>query len=392
MANHTYVKNLNERRVLTLLRVEGQLTRAEVARRLGLNRSTITNLVDGLLQRSLLTETDRVTNQADGRDMGRPGINIALNPSGCYFLGVEIGVDVLRFALLNMVLEVVEKAQVSIAPPHTPEKAAQHISVKLAKYLRDPRYSEKIQSVYVTAPGLVRNDGVVAYAPIAGWRDVDFLRLLESKLSLPVHLENDANAAAFGEVYCHPMFVQGLTVFFTLLANGCGGAVIINDRILKGSAGLGGDFGHIRVQNDGPICNCGQRGCLEPLVSLKALQEHLDEKAIPKDASPEEIVDCAVDGNASALAATKHFTHYLALGLISATNIFNPNNIILGGLMRPVIEFVLDDLREAVRTGIMPGIPAPSIELSRNGEYECAIGVAALAHQAEFDEATIGLA
>ena len=60
--------------------------------------------------------------------------------------------------------------------------------------------------------------------------------------------------------------------------------------------------------------------------------------------------------------------------------------------MRPVIEFVLDDLRDAVKTGIMPGIPAPSIDLSRNGEYECAIGVAALAHQAEFDEATIGLA
>ncbi len=392
MANHTYVKNLNERRVLTLLRLETQLTRAEVARRLGLNRSTVTNLVDGLLQRNLLTENDWIASQTDGRDMGRPGINIALNPSGCYFLGVEVGVDVLRFALLNMALEVVEKAQISISPPHTPEKAAQHIAVKLSKYLRDPRYGEKVQSVYVTVPGLIRNDGVVAYVPIDGWRDVDFLSLLVSKLPLPVHLENDANAAAFGEVYCHPALVQGLTVFFTLLANGCGGAVIINDRILKGSAGLGGDFGHIRVHDGGPICNCGQRGCLEPLVSLKALQEHLDGDAIPKDASPEEIVDCAIEGNASALVATRHFTHYLALGLVSATNIFNPNNIILGGLMRPVIEYVLDDLRAAVKNGIMPGIPAPAIDLSRNGEYECAIGVAALAHQAEFDEATIGLA
>lgn len=392
MANHTYVKNLNERRILTLLRLERQLTRAEVARRLGLNRSTITNLVDGLLQRNLLTESDRVSSQVDARDMGRPGINIALNPLGCYFLGVEVGVDVLRFVLLNMALEVVEKSQISITPPHTPEKAVQHISVKLSKYLRDSRYGEKIQSVYATAPGLVRNDGVVAYLPIVGWRDVDFLSLLASRISLPVHLENDANAAAFGEVYCHPALMQGLTVFFTLLANGCGGAVIINDRILKGSAGLGGDFGHIRVVNDGPVCNCGQRGCLEPLVSLKALQEYLDGDAIPKDASPEEIVDCAVEGNRSALAATEHFAHYLALGLISATNIFNPNSIILGGLMRPVIDFVLDDLRLAVRDGIMPGIPAPAIELSRNGEYECAIGVAALAHQAEFDEATIGLA
>jgi len=392
MANHTYVKNLNERRILTLLRLEKMLTRAEVARRLGLNRSTITNLVDGLLQRNLLTESDRVASQEDARDMGRPGINIALNPSGCYFLGVEVGVDVLRFVLLNMALEVVEKSQISITPPHTPEKAVQHISVKFSKYLRDSRYGEKIQAVYATAPGLVRNDGVVAYLPIVGWRDVDFLGLLASRLPLPVHLENDANAAAFGEVYCHPTLVQGLTVFFTLLANGCGGAVIINDRILKGSAGLGGDFGHIRVHDGGPICNCGQRGCLEPLVSLRALQEHLDGDAIPKDASPEEIVDCAIGGNRSALAATEHFKHYLALGLISATNVFNPNSIILGGLMRPVIEFVLDDLRDAVKTGIMPGIPAPSIDLSRNGEYECAIGVAALAHQAEFDEATIGLA
>ena len=392
MANHTYVKNLNERRILTLLRLEKQLTRAEVARRLGLNRSTITNLVDGLLQRNLLAETDRVTTAADTRDMGRPGINIVLNPSGCFFLGVEVGADILRFVLLNMALEVVEKSKISITPPHTPEKATQHISVKLSKYSRDPRYSERIQSVYVTAPGLVRNDGVVAYLPIVGWRNVDFLGLLGSKLPLPVHLENDANAAAFGEVYCHPVDAPGLTVFFTLLVNGCGGAVIINGRILKGSAGLGGDFGHIRVVVDGPTCNCGQRGCLEPLVSLKALQECLDGDVIPKDASPEEIADCAIEGNSSAIAATRHFASHLARGLISATNIFNPNNIILGGQMRPIIEYVLDDLRAAVCEGIMPGIPAPTIDLSRNGEYECAIGVAALAHQNEFDEATIGLA
>lgn len=392
MANHTFVKNLNERRILTLLRLEKQLTRAEVARRLGLNRSTVTNLVDGLLERKLLAVNERVSYAADARpDMGRPGINIALNPDGCFLLGVEIGVEVLRFALLNMSLEVVERCQVSIAPPHTPEKAVRQISAQLKKYQRDPRYGDLIQSVCVTVPGLVRNDGLITNLVIVGWRDVDFLGLISEELSLPVQIENDANAAAFGEVYCHPKRIQGLTVFLKL-GIGCGGAVIINDRILKGNNGFGGDFGHMRILQDGPLCNCGQSGCLEPLVSLKALQAYLDESSLPSRAGPQEIAALAVAGNPSARAAAGHLERYLSIGLISLTNIFNPGNIIVGGEMRPIVGVVLDELRNSVRSGIISGIPAPSINLSQNGDFECAIGAAALVHQQEFDESSVGLA
>lgn len=392
MANHTFVKNLNERRILTLLRMESELTRAEVARRLSLNRSTVTNLVDGLLERNLLTVNEKVSYASNVRpDTGRPGVNIALNPSGCFFVGVEIGVEVLRFVLFDMSLCVVEKAQVRIAPPHTPEKAVQQISAQLIKYQRDAGYGNLIQSVCVTVPGLVRNDGLVVNLVIVGWRDVDFLGLLAKKLSVPVQIENDANAAAFGEVYCHPKQIQGLTVFLKL-GIGCGGAVIINDRILKGSSGFGGDFGHMRILQDGPLCNCGQTGCLEPLVSLKALQNYLDGESASTNAEPEEIAAYAASGNASAIAAARHLERYLSIGLISLTNIFNPKNIILGGEMRPIIAFVLSDLRNSVAAGIIPGIPAPNINLSQNGEFECAIGAAALVHQQEFDESSVGLA
>lgn len=392
MAGHTFVKNLNERRILTLLRVEGPLTRAEVSRRLDFNRSTVTNLVNGLLDRKLVAEADKIVYQVDaGSDTGRPGTNIVLNPSGCFLLGVEIGVEVIRYALMNMALKVVERAQVKIVPPHTPKRAVQQISKQLAIYLNDPRYAEAIQSVCVTVPGLVRNDGLVTNLVIVGWRDVDFLGLLSKKLPLPVKIENDANAAAFGEVYCHPKGIQGLTVFLKL-GIGCGGAVIINGRILKGNNGFGGDFGHMRIVDKGPVCNCGQTGCMEPLVSLKALQGYLNDTSLAPDAEAEAIALAAESGNQFALKAAHHLEHYLSLGLISITNIFNPANIVIGGEMRGIAGVVLEELRNSVKLGIISGIPAPEIRLSQNGDFECAIGAAAIAHQQEFDEASVGLA
>jgi predicted NBD/HSP70 family sugar kinase len=392
MANHSFVKNLNERRILTLLRVEGALTRAEVARRLRFNRSTVTNLVNGLLERNLVAETDKPSCQADaGSDLGRPGVNIALNPSGCYFLGVEIGVEVIRYVLMNMALSVVEQESIAIAPPHTPERVARQIATQLDKYQKNPHYGSLIQSVCVTVPGLVRNDGLVTNLVIVGWRDVDFRGTLSRMLPIPVQIENDANAAAFGEVYCHPKALLGMTVFLKL-GIGCGGAVILDGRILKGHDGFGGDFGHMRIVDEGPICNCGRAGCMEPLVSMKALRTYLHDATLPADPSAEEIARAAALGNPSALAAARHLEHYLSLGMISLTNIFNPANIIIGGEMREIAGVVLDNIRSSVKSEIIPGLPAPGIHLSENGDFECAIGAAAIAHQQEFDQASVGLA
>jgi predicted NBD/HSP70 family sugar kinase len=130
---------------------------------------------------------------------------------------------------------------------------------------------------------------------------------------------------------------------------------------------------------------------MEPLVSMKALRAYLHDATLPEDASAEAIAQAAAQGNPSALAAAHHLEHYLALGMISLTNIFNPAHIIIGGEMRAIAGVVLDDIRNAVKSEIISGLPAPGIHLSENGDFECAIGAAAIAHQQEFDQASVTL-
>ena len=103
MTNQIFIRNMNERRVLTLLRQEGKLSRAEIARRLSLTRSGVTYLVDALLALNLVTEA--TAGPTPSRELGRPGVALSLNPTGHYFLGVEIGVAVMRFALVDMALQ-----------------------------------------------------------------------------------------------------------------------------------------------------------------------------------------------------------------------------------------------------------------------------------------------
>jgi N-acetylglucosamine repressor len=229
------------------------------------------------------------------------------------------------------------------------------------------------------------------HLPILGWKEVNFLDLAGKALGLPVLIENNANAAAFGEVYCHPKRSHDLIVFLKL-GNGCGGAAIVNGRLLRGTSGTATEFGHMRILPEGPVCSCGRRGCLEPLVNADALRRYAGLQDAAMDAEPEAVASLAVAGNAAALAAVKTLEGYLAVGLVNLTNLFNPSDIVLGGALRPVLEPGLPRLQEALRAGIVPGMTTPAIALSLNGKFECAIGAAAIAHQQAFDEASIGLA
>ena len=391
MANQAFIKNLNERRVLTLLRVEQRITRADIARRLNLMRSTVTNIVDSLVERDLVSEVQQAAApKARRQDLGRPGIDVALNASGSYFIGVEIGVDRLRLVLVGMSLQIVRKAEFAVASGVRPEQMLKRIAEFLAKCQKSVEHPDRIRSVSVTVPGLVRNDGFIVHLPILGWKDVNFIPMAQQKLKLPVLIDNDANAAAFGEVYCNPKESRDL-ILFLKLADGCGGAAIIDGRLLRGTSGTAAEFGHLRVGNGGPLCGCGRRGCLEALVNVGAFHRYVADAGLPVESTPESVAQSAAAGDRRARKVVDVYADALARGLTSLTNLFNPSDIVLGGSLRPLPELALARIAADVERGIVPGMALPKISLSRNGPYECAIGAAALAHQQEFDEASFGL-
>jgi N-acetylglucosamine repressor len=390
MANQAYIKDLNTRRVLTLLRIEERVTRADIARQLGLTNSTVTYIVDDLIAQELAEEVQPDSAREGKRDLGRPGIDVSLAPSGAHFLGVEIGVHTLRYALLDLTLKAVDTKTVALKKPLPPDAVIKAIAEHLARLKENPRFASRIRAIGVTVPGLVRSDGFVVHLPIMGWREVNFLELASQHLDIPVKIDNNANAAAFGEVYCSPRH-SGLTLYLKL-GNGCGGAAIINGELLRGSAGSAAEFGHMRVSGKGLLCSCGRSGCLEPHVNLTALKTYARELHAPGDGSPSSIAALIGQGDKRAEAAANKLLKYLSIGLVNLTNLFNPSDIVLGGDMLPVLEIGLQTLRTRLNQDIVPGMLMPSVTLSSIGEYECAVGAAALAHQQGYDIAGLRLA
>jgi predicted NBD/HSP70 family sugar kinase len=357
-----------------------------MARRLSLTPATISRLIAKLSSRELVRKS--IIPNVTMREPGRPGTNIALNPNGGFFLGIEIGVGVLRYALLDLAASVVVSSESLVSRQITPEEAMKLIGDHVIKLKRNALFRGKIRSAVVTVPGLVTSEGFVVYLPILGWRNVNLLEMLGKQIRLFCLVENNANAAAFGSVYTQPSLPSICTIFLKL-GTGCGGAAIINGQLLRGSTGTAGELGHIRITERGYPCSCGQHGCLESWVNLAALARFFrgtDKLTAAQYAAlPAEVIAGADGGNPVAIAAIDSLSHYLSLGIITIVNIFNPTIVIIGGVMRPILERGLRAIQASVADGAVPGTRVPQVQLSSLGILECAIGAASIAHHRAFD-------
>jgi predicted NBD/HSP70 family sugar kinase len=388
MADQTLARHVNELSILTMLRVHGASTRAEISRRLSITPATVTRLVSVLSRRNLLREVGQRKKNDVVRELGRPGVRIELNSEGAYFLGVEIDVGVLRYALLDLTATVVTSSEVRIPRSSKPPTVVSRISDYVGCLEKDRRFRGQLKSVGVTVPGLATSEGLIINLPILGWKNLDLSAILKEQILLPCFVENDANAAAFGALYTEPSLPSECTIFLKI-GTGCGGAAIINGRLLRGATGTAGEFGHIQVARHGRRCSCGQRGCLEASVNLAAVgrdyagSDDLTEEELP--ALPPEIARNAAAADEAALRTVRSFSRQLSRGIIALVNIFNPTTIILGGLMSPILALCLDDIRSRIAAGIVPGTRVPEVRLSVLGILDCAIGAASIAHHHLFD-------
>jgi predicted NBD/HSP70 family sugar kinase len=273
-------KQINELSILTMLRTHGNASRADIARQLAVTPATITRLVSALTERDIVYEVEEAKAQIQ-RDVGRPGKRIALNPNGAFFLGAEIGVGIIRCVLLDLSVSVVDSYELETPEFISPEDAVRVITNYVAKLQGQSRFSGKIRSLCVTVPGPVSVEGFMVHLPILGWKNISLLPYLFEATKLPCFTENNADAAAFGSFYTQNTSPSICTIYLKV-GSGCGGAVIINGRLLRGSSGTACELGHISLTETGVQCHCGQVGCLESWVNLKALARLLGKEALTK--------------------------------------------------------------------------------------------------------------
>ncbi|HUX48210.1 MAG TPA: ROK family protein, partial [Dehalococcoidia bacterium] len=267
--------------------------------------------------------------------------------AGDLILGVDLGGTKILTAVANSQGKMLSRDH-SITPAQKGHKAViQSIleSVHRALGRADVAISDLIV-VGVGAPGLLNPEtGILFTSPnLPGWRDVPLRDIIQEKLGKKTFLINDANAAALGEFYFGAARGARNFIYITI-STGIGGGIVIDGKIYSGAIGAAGEVGHMTVDDDGPICNCGNRGCWETLASGTALARearHRIEEGVRtsileyadgdvEKVNPQVINSAARQGDSLAKELIGRTGYYVGVGLANLVNIFNPELIVIGG-------------------------------------------------------------
>lgn len=396
MATPQTVRHLNEIRALNALFRHAGMSRADLARALGLNRSTTGNIITGLIGEGLAVERRGEPRGENAARTGRPGIQVQIDPAGASFLGAEIGVDRLTVVVIDMLAQEIQRLSLPF-PTHrqSPQAGTERMVALIAEAVARLERPERLRGLCVALPALLASDGTVINGLMLGWRDVKLKAMITDRLKQhfpaldpAISIENDANAFAIAETYRDTTH-RSQTVAFLLIENGAGGGIVIGGRLLRGSGGFAGEFGQIVLGGKGFHTGRSKPGHLESYIGKDAVLSLYAAKG--GEADLDRLLQGLARKEAPALATARAWGERLAAGLIQVTSVLNPGLIILGGSVAPVFDHVAGEVAEAMRRELLDGFAMPRIEISGLGIEGPALGGALLMHQRMFsiDESAI---
>ncbi|MFB2580569.1 ROK family protein [Herbiconiux sp. P15] len=373
------VRRNNLSAVLTLLHTEGAVTRAQLTRETGLNRSTIGALVAELVSLQLVVEAEPdAPNQP-----GRP--SLVIRPAQrTVALTVNPELDSVTIGLVALGGQVIKRIRYDTLRVPEPREVVNIVAAVVAGMRDELQSNYTTIGVGVAVPGLVRaGDGMINLAPHLGWHHEPLAEMLREALDLPVHAANDAAVGALAEsTFGEGRHVQNL-VYLNGGASGIGGGVIVNGEVLSGESGYAGEIGHTLVNSAGVACHCGSSGCLETEVRRSDLLEALGLPAGRSDEVDGVLLDrfAAEGGPGEALQElVDRQLDYLAVTVRNVVNLFNPELIVFGGFLGSLYEVAPERLDRAVAQLAMRGSRETArITRSSRGPELLVIGAAQLA-------------
>jgi len=350
------LRERNREQVVDVLRRRGTVSRADIARETGLSRTTVSSIVgtmqrDGLIA-ELAPDRDRV---GEG---GRPPILLTFDPSAGALVGIDFGHDRIRLAISDLSYGVLAERELRLDIDEQATAALEETARGVRELLDDAGIEPaRVHGAGVGLPGPIdRRSGLVrSEAILPGWVQLDPAAELEERLGFPVHLDNDANAGALGEAVLGAGRGYELTLYVRLAA-GVGAGIVFRGAIFRGASGTAGELGHVLVDPDGPICRCGNRGCLETLVGTGALCEQL--RRSHGDLDIEGLLALAQQGDRGTRRVLQDAARVVGRVLADLCNTLNPDAVVIGGELADAGALLLEPLQEAIWQHAIPAAAA----------------------------------
>lgn len=356
IGNRDLIRAINRSAVLNTIKTHGPISRVEVARLTGLSAATISGITSELIDDALIFEKE--TGDSIG---GRRPILLVLNPLGGYVVGLKLMEDQVVGVLTDLEATVLAKQIHPLDNQSLPQTIDALSFVVESLVSRSNLVQKQLLGVGLGLAGIIDSQqGRLRYSPIFGWRDVPIGDLLSERVHAPVYIGNDVDTLTLAEKWFGKG--QGLENFLTVtIGRGVGLGIVVNGQIYSGFHGGAGEFGHTVIDPSGPLCTCGNRGCLETYVSDRALLreaiEAVDRGELPETVqSLDALLQQAQEGQPFARAIYAQAGQVLGRGIANLINILSPQQIILSGEGVRAGELVFGPMRDAMARHIMPGL------------------------------------
>ncbi|MFC9944511.1 ROK family transcriptional regulator [Streptomyces pratensis] len=346
--SQTSLHRANLERVVRAVRMAGSLTQAEIARSTGLSAATVSNIVRELKDGG----TVEVTPTSAG---GRRARSVSLSGDAGIVIGVDFGHTHLRVAIGNLAHQVLaeesEPLDVDASSAQGFGRAEQLVNRLIETTGISP---EKVIGVGLGVPGPidVESGTLGSTSILPGWTGINPSQELAGRLGVPVYVDNDANLGALGElVWGSGRGVKDLA--YIKVASGVGAGLVIDGTIYRGPGGTAGEIGHITLDESGPVCRCGNRGCLETFTAARYVLPLL-KPSHGSDLTMERMVQLAREGDPGCRRVIGDVGRHIGSGVANLCNLLNPSRVVLGGSLAEAGELVLGPIRDSVSRYAIP--------------------------------------
>ena len=395
------VRQINLAVIMHHLREYAPISRAGLADITGLNKTTVSSLVRELIERQFVREVG-YESPGGGRGAGRLAMLLSLNPKAGYIVSMEIGVDFLMAVCTNFAPDTMWQVKEDIDPEMGQQVIIDRLLALLYQGLNvGNEYCHTLLGVAVGVPGLVdQTSGTLLFAPNLRWENVPLRTQLEGLIDAPLIIDNEANTAALGEHYFGA--ARGYNeVLYISAGAGLGGGFVHNGQVFSGVTGFGSEFGHMTMDPDGEICNCGNRGCWETQVSQRALFSFLRRSAGQGNktmltemtggnlgaVTVPLVVEAAIQDDRMALEALNVVGRNLGIGIASLVNALNPELVVFGGIMSLASDYLLPVVEDEIRERALRwNREAIRVVVAKHGQEACVMGGVARVFQAVLAE------
>lgn len=369
-------------RIVRVMCEFGALSAADIARRTGLAKSTVSAALSNLRSEGVVIPVPDAGDATKG--VGRPATALTLNPEAGTCLGIHLALDEIRVVVADVAHSVIGEQILSLGRDYSPETAAAATeSAVAATYAANGLARTALLGVGVSVTGPLRPDGTVMRSSILpGWTGTNVRDVFGPLLDRPVYADNESNCAAVAEMTWGAAVGETDFVLFKV-DRGVGGAIVRDGRVITGIAGGAGEFGHVSIDPQGPLCRCGNRGCLELYANFTRPLEELS-RIHGRAISMDDAIQLAEQGDAGAFRLIEDTGEIAGRGLAMVGTILNPPLILIGGRMALAGDILLAPLVRAyqkhtlLKAHDLPEDRRTRIALGRFTENDALLGAVGL--------------